>query len=76
LIPGVYNIVIFPPARKGGKETTSIVPDSWLVDATRCAWPPYRKQAQIDEAVVKRSLPGDNWSICNMRIVKATGNFF
>ena len=68
--------MVFQPGRKGGKETTGIVPDTWILDNFRCLWPPFRKQKQIDEAVMNRAQPGDNWSVCAMRFLRSSGKLF
>ena len=65
--------MVFPPGRKDGQETTGIIPDTWILDEHRCLWPPYRKQKKIDEDVVSRAQPSDNWAVYEMRILRSTG---
>jgi len=56
LIVHIYNIVVYPLGQKSGKETTGIIPDTWILDE-------HQKQKQTDEAVVCRAQPRNNWTV-------------
>lgn len=59
--------------KKNGKAPMCIIPVDWILDDGKCMWPPYKKQRDIDEAVVNRQASSAKWTVYDMRILASAG---
>jgi hypothetical protein len=70
---GLFNVVEFLDSKNRGKPMLCVVPDKWMVNDTRCVWPPYQKQKLIDLAVERCQTPAENWTVYDIRLLGCAG---
>lgn len=68
---GVFNVVEF--ISPSSKRQISTVPTEWLLTDDQCAWPPFKKQQEIDNAVKCRQAPEKDWQLFTVRILACAG---
>ena len=55
------------------EESVGVVPNTWLVDAKSCRFPPYSNQFKINKAIINKEEPCDNWKLWDIVVMSAHG---